>query len=71
MALPGETISLGASPECNTCCTTVRLDVYKSGAGWYIGSWCKCGPCSRESLRYWATEAEARTAWKSGNWERR
>jgi hypothetical protein len=50
--LPGETIESGASPYCEDCDRTVIWDVYSSAAGYYIGTYCDCGPYSRESSYY-------------------
>jgi hypothetical protein len=57
---PGETISTGASRRCNDCGSYPKLDVYASpgGAGFYIGTYCSCGPYSRES-EYFRTREEA------------
>jgi hypothetical protein len=51
MAFPGETIATGAAATCSECGVTPKLDIYSSpgGAGYYIGTYCKCGPYSRES----------------------
>lgn len=57
--LPGETIFSGAPevcPNCDTCALPLR--VLQSGAGWYVGTYCNCGPYSRET-GYYKTEAEA------------
>ena len=69
MALPGETLALGADPTCSDCGRTVTLDVHRSAAGYYVGTWCACGPYSRES-GYYATEAEARAALDSDTFDR-
>jgi hypothetical protein len=37
----------------------VELEVCHSAAGYYIGTWCNCGPYSRES-GYYRTSDEAR-----------
>lgn len=61
MALPEETIHLGASPY---CCqkSPLELKVLRSNAGYYIGTWCpNCGPYSRES-HYYGTKEEAQHA---------
>jgi len=49
MSLPGETISDGAAPRCDDCGRMPKLDVYLSGGGYYIGTYCACGPYTRES----------------------
>ena len=59
--LDGETIATGAEPECSDCRRTLVLSVHRSAAGFYLGTWCDCGPYSRES-GYYDTEAEATTA---------
>lgn len=58
---PGETILSGAKSSCTQCNTKLRLEVLKSGAGFYLGTQCGCGPYSRES-RYFPTRAEAEAA---------
>jgi hypothetical protein len=57
---PGETIATGAAATCADCGETPQLQVYISpgGAGFYIGTYCECGPYSRES-EYFKTHAEA------------
>ena len=55
--LPGETITSGAPDKCPECHTKVKLMVMHSQAGYYIGSYCKCGPYSRESDYYPSREA--------------
>ena len=52
MTLPGETIGNGAAPRCEDCGRMPKLDVYLSGAGYYIGTYCACGPYTRESGYY-------------------
>jgi hypothetical protein len=50
MTLPGETIASGAAPRCEDCGVMAKLDVYRSAApGYYIGTYCDCGPYTRES----------------------
>ena len=71
MAFPGETLHLGADPIYPCCKHRARMGVYHSGAGWYIGSYCGCGPYTRESMHYWHDEDQARSAFKTGEWERR
>jgi len=50
--LPGETIASGASPTCPECGVSVRMGIYHSPAGYYIGTYCNCGPYSRETGYY-------------------
>lgn len=47
--LPGETLASGASAHCDECGTDVELAVHQSAAGYYVGTWCECGPYSRET----------------------
>lgn len=50
--LQGETILSGAPvrcPECNTYTGIGVFSVLKSSAGYYVGTFCKCGPYSRET----------------------
>lgn len=37
---------------CPTCGGMPRVGVYRSGHGYYVGSWCRCGPYSRDSGYY-------------------
>ena len=69
MTLPNETITTGAEPRCPDCQRMPRLDVHRSGAGYYVGSWCRCGPYSRES-GYYPTRAAAAAALASGAYGR-
>lgn len=71
MAMPGETLFLGADPICPDCRCKPELAVYASGAGYYIGTWCHCGPYTRESLLYWNDRLSAELALETGNWEPR
>ena len=56
--LKGETILSGAPDECSNCGEVLDFDVFHSGAGFYIGTRCQCGPYSRES-GYFNSEEEA------------
>lgn len=38
----------------------LTIDVHRSAAGYYIGSWCGCGPYSRESDYYPTHEAASK-----------
>ena len=57
MTLPGETLATGASPVCSDCGKAAVLNVYMSAAGYYVGTYCDCGPYSRESGYYPSFEA--------------
>ena len=59
--IPGETILSGAPSTCRTCGVKLVLKPCRSGAGWYLGTACFCGPYSRESV-YFKTEEEAKEA---------
>lgn len=50
--MPGETIHTGAPATCPVCDVTPLFKVMESGAGFYIGTECACGPYSRESHYY-------------------
>ena len=65
MTIPGETIATGAPTTCPDCGETPELSVHRSNAGYYIGTYCNCGPYSRES-GYYKTFKEASDALKSG-----
>jgi hypothetical protein len=49
MALRGETIYSGAPGTCEDCGVELVPGVHRSAAGFYIGTWCDCGPYSRAS----------------------
>lgn len=68
--LPGETINSGAPMTCPECGVTVEPDVHLSAAGYYIGTYCNCGPYSCES-GYYPSEEAARTAMAAGGYERK
>jgi len=70
MAMPGETIHLGAPSTCEDCGVHVQLEVLRSAAGSYIGTQCNCGPYSRES-GYYANSSDARDALETDAWIRR
>ena len=67
--LPGETIASGAAETCEDCSITPALDVYHSGGGYYVGTYCNCGPYSRES-DYYPTYEHAVAALNSGEFGR-
>ena len=46
-----------------------KLDVYLSGAGYYIGTYCACGPYSRES-GYYRTRELAQADLDTGAYDR-
>jgi hypothetical protein len=69
VVLKGETIATGA-PEICDCGEKVEWNVYHSGGGYYIGTYCPVhGPYSRES-RYFRTKQEAMSAWDIGDFGR-
>jgi len=70
MVMQGETLATGAPDFCKRCQTFVSMSVMQSGAGWYIGSFCDCGPYSRES-GYFSKKEEADKAFVTGDWEPR
>lgn len=67
--LPKETLANGAPRQCPYCRKKPKLDVYSSTAGFYVGTYCDCGPYSRES-EYYRKAEEAREALKSGSYGR-
>jgi hypothetical protein len=72
MVLPNETLcGPGGTHElhCEDCNELLTLKVCRSAAGYYVGTWCKCGPNSRES-GYYRTPGEAEEALKTGNFGR-
>jgi hypothetical protein len=67
MALPGE---IGHSfGTCADCAQVLVPRVLRSGAGFYIGTFCHCGPYSRESP--YMSETEARAALEALDWPTR
>jgi hypothetical protein len=69
--IPGETILSGAPGVCPECKVKLELKVCHSGAGYYIGTICNCGPYSRESLNYYRTFDQAKRELDSGTFEAR
>ena len=65
----GETIATGAADKCRDCEVQLHLQVCRSGAGYYVGTYCGCGPYSRES-GYYATQFEASAALATGEFAR-
>lgn len=69
MTLAGETIGTGAPPRCPDCNIMPAIGVYRSGAGYYVGTYCNCGPYSRES-EYYHNYTEAEHALQTGAYGR-
>lgn len=69
MVLPEETLATGGAPTCKDCGVTPKLDVYSTPAGYYVGTYCNCGPYSRES-DYFDKPEDARKALNSGAFSR-
>lgn len=72
MGLPGETITgVNGTGElsCEDCGELLPLRVLRSNAGYYIGTFCNCGPYSRES-DYYETPEEAEADLKTGDFGR-
>lgn len=71
---PGETVATGA-PTTIPGATIKGPKVMRSAAGYYIGYSYNEGygeePYTRESMKYWATEAQAQDALDSDDWTRR
>lgn len=63
---PGETIRSGVQPVCPDCKIELALQICRSNAGYYIGTYCQCGPYSRES-DYYGNKDELSKAWEEGN----
>lgn len=59
--LPGETVASGAPSTCPDCKKSLKEEVLYSMAGYYIGTFCDCGPYSRES-GYFRKKEEAEKA---------
>jgi hypothetical protein len=71
MVLQCETIATGAPKTCPVCKVALNLKVLMSGAGYYIGTECNCGPYSRESLLYYMSREDAQRALDNNDWNRR
>jgi hypothetical protein len=69
MVVAKETIARGADPQCSDCGDVLELQICSSPAGFYIGTYCQCGPYSRES-DYYRTRELAEVALKAGGFER-
>lgn len=67
--IPGETIATGAPSTCTDCGVTPVLKVHMSAAGYYVGTYCDCGPYSRES-GYYKTRKLAQAALDTGQFGR-
>jgi hypothetical protein len=59
--IPGETIRSGAPRTCPECGIMPPFGVCHSSAGYYIGTYCECGPYSRET-EYFKSEIDAKMA---------
>ena len=66
---PTDTIPARHEPGCATCQARPEPDIYRSGAGFYVGRWCRCGPFSRDS-EYYQTREEAVKALEEGSYSR-
>jgi hypothetical protein len=53
------------------CGFELDLDVYESGAGFYLGTYSDDGPYTRESQEYWRTRKQAQLALETGQWTQR
>lgn len=50
--------NLNGKKVCEDCAQSLETRVCMSAAGYYLGSWCNCGPYSRES-GYFGSKQEA------------
>lgn len=57
--------SASVDRSCPSCGGIPKTAVYRSGNGFYVGSWCRCGPYSRESA-YYQTREDAEVALPTG-----
>ena len=47
------------------------LEVLRSAAGYYLGTWDEEGPFTRESQEYFSNQQAAQDALESGDWTQR
>ena len=65
----GASISIGVLAA--RCGKQLMLDIYRSNAGFYLGTVTEEGPFTRESEEYWPKREMAVRALKSGMWTQR
>lgn len=53
------------------CNKGLPLTVLQSARGYYLGTADDEGPCSRESVQYWPSQAKAEQAMATGMWTQR
>ena len=53
------------------CNLSLPLEVLQSARGFYLGTADQDGPCTRESVQYWSSEADAQEALATGMWTQR
>lgn len=63
-----QAIGLLAKAYCNK---RLPLTVLRSACGFYLGTSDDDGPCSRESIEYWPSQAMADKALVNGTWTQR
>ncbi len=63
-----QAIGLLAKAYCNK---RLPLTVLQSARGFYLGTSDDEGPCSRESVQYWPSQAKAEKALATGMWTQR
>lgn len=47
-------------------CGPLEIRVLQSAAGFYLGTWCECGPMARFSTEYYESEEAVRAAVNNG-----
>jgi hypothetical protein len=67
---PAASVAIGLLAK-KHCGVELPLDVCRSNAGFYIGTFGDDGPCSRESVQYWPTREAAQQALATGTWTQR
>ena len=67
-ALPVGAVGCLAKAICNL---SLPLEVLQSARGFYLGTADQDGPCTRESVQYWSSEADAQEALATGMWTQR
>lgn len=64
-----ETVQVGALARASG--KEYPMEILRSAAGFYLGTYSDSGPYTRESMEYWPTREKAKKAWDEGRWTQR